>query len=633
MNNEAPLAINVKAIFTGKKAFKEAETSTAKLVKSAKKLASSLGIAFSVKAVLNYVKASAIAAAQDQKSQSILASNLKNLGLAYANVGSEAFIKNMETQTHIADDLLRPAYAQLAQQTGSIAVTQKIMATAFDTANGAGLDYQQTIDILTQAYVGNRKGLKQLNIGLDTAQLAAMSFDELLTTLNSHFAGAGKAAIEGYAGQMAALDIAMGNVQENLGGALLDSFAHLAGNGDITKATSNIEKLSQTLADYIRLATGAVNLGDFYDKWTNLDAKAGKIHNGFGNRSMTVQSQDTQKAAAAAEAKANYDRTKAARALAKAQADAAAKKLAADKKAADLAKASSAFDLTKISIAAALKATYDQDTKLRLLAMQAIENDNGEAALGYLNQLNILQDSVQANKLAGIKTISQASLDALNTTLLNELAAIDKTKMAEADKDIAKDAAFKKYNDAIVKQGGLAAANEYSERTQIDLTSIAKLAAVAGYGAALATLNTVMVANELAISTTQSANDLKRYDDLKDYIKLLGVAYDAATALANANKDAALKKQIKDGLGLGGINLQNPRSHEDNYVDAFTPPPVLPFNFGNGADSNYDRSSNVINFNAPVYTIDSAEFAAAVQRALQINNRAGNNTNYAGGLP
>jgi hypothetical protein len=629
MSSEAPLAINVKAIFTGKKAFKEAETSTKALTKHAKKLAASLGIAFSAKKVLAYGKASMQAAAADQKAQAILASNLKNLGLAYANVNSEGFIKSLETQTHIADDLLRPAYAQLAQQTGSLALTEKIMATAFDTANGAGLDYQQTIDILTQAYVGNRKGLKQLNIGLSTTELAAMSFDELLTTLNSHFSGAGEAAISGYAGQMAALDIAMNNVQESLGGALLDSFAKLAGNGDITKATSKIEKLGDAFADLIRTYTGVLSVNDVLDKFYNTSAKQGKVLGGFGNVGMTVQSQDTGRAAAAAEAKANYDRTKAARALAKAQADAAAKKLAADKKSADLAKANSVFDLGRISIAAALKATYDQDTKLRLLAMQAIENDNGEAALGYLNQLNILQDAVQANKLAGIRTVSQASLDALNKMLLDELAAIDKTKMAEADKDIAKDAAFKKYNDAIVKQGGLAAANEYSERTQIDLTSIAKLAAVAGYGAALATLNTVMVANELAISTTQSANDLKRYDDLKSYIKLLGVAYDAATALAKANADAAFIK----GQGPNASNLQNPRSHEDNYVDAFMAPPVLPFNFGNGADSSYDRSTNVINFNGPITTIDTAEFAAAVQRANQINNRAGNNTNYAGGLP
>jgi hypothetical protein len=40
----------------------------------------------------------------------------------------------------------------------------------------------------------------------------------------------------------------------------------------------------------------------------------------------------------------------------------------------------------------------------------------------------------------------------------------------------------------------------------------------------------------------------------------------------------------------------------------------------------------VITFNAPIYTVDSAEFAANVQKAIQNNNRFGNNLDYAGGL-
>ena len=63
MAQDAPLAINIKAIFTGKKAFKEADTATNKLAKGAVNLAKSLGVAFSVRAVVQYTKAAAIAAA------------------------------------------------------------------------------------------------------------------------------------------------------------------------------------------------------------------------------------------------------------------------------------------------------------------------------------------------------------------------------------------------------------------------------------------------------------------------------------------------------------------------------------------------------------------------------------------
>ena len=61
-----------------------------------------------------------------------------------------------------------------------------------------------------------------------------------------------------------------------------------------------------------------------------------------------------------------------------------------------------------------------------------------------------------------------------------------------------------------------------------------------------------MVSNELAIATTQSANDLARYNALKDYINLLGVAYNAALALAQANRDAATSAATPDlGPGAG----------------------------------------------------------------------------------
>lgn len=49
------------------------------------------------------------------------------------------------------------------------------------------------------------------------------------------------------------------------------------------------------------------------------------------------------------------------------------------------------------------------------------------------------------------------------------------------------------------------------------------------------------------------------------------------------------------------------------------------------ASSLYNAGST-LNFNAPIYTISDAEFAANVQRAIQNNNRFGNNLDYAGGI-
>jgi len=667
------IVIDILAEFTGKKAFKSADTSAQKLAKSAKKLGAALGIAFSTRAIVQYVKMASVAAAQDQKAQKLLAVNLKNLGLAYANADSERFIASLEQQTTILDDELRPAYAQLARTTGSISVTQKLMTVAFDASNGAGLGYAQTIDILSQAYVGNKKGLKQLNLGLTNAQITAMSFDEILAVITNRFAGAGAESLQGYAGDMAKLNVATANAAETLGKAFLDKFKAIAGGGDIDRATSKISLFSETLAGLVRVMfdynalnnlMSQVEFGGFLGLVPRVRFPNGPAAQSPGDRAAIDNANKNAAAKLAADKKA-------AAAIAAAAAASAKKKALAEKKSEALSKASAAFDLNRINIAAALKATYDADTRLRLLAMQAIENDNGELALNYLEQLGVLQASVQTAKLAGITTINNASLSSLADQLLAELAAIDKTKMSEDDKNQAKSAAFAKFNDAITKQGGLAALNEYNERTQIQLTSIAKLAAIADTSEALATLNTIMASNEKAIGLTQSANDLARYMALQDYIALLGVAYNAAIALAQASAggkpfvpnpggspfvpnpilpsagSSKDEKDARDDVITAIIEGVVPHAaiaaaaSEDaaNAIAAIannTDPTMIDWAAIYAAAENSSRDDRgrsadniTVNINAGVIA-SQEEFVALVQDAVQVNNRRGNNLEVAG---
>ena len=55
MATEPAIRVDIFSVFTGKKAFKQADTATAKLAKGAKKLGVALGLAFSTKAIVNYV--------------------------------------------------------------------------------------------------------------------------------------------------------------------------------------------------------------------------------------------------------------------------------------------------------------------------------------------------------------------------------------------------------------------------------------------------------------------------------------------------------------------------------------------------------------------------------------------------
>jgi len=625
------------------KGFKKADTAIVKMAKSARNLGAALGIAYATKQVVAYAKAAAVAAAADQRAQMLLSAQLKNLGMLYANASSEDFIKNLESQSAIIDDVLRPSYSQLLRVTGSIASTEKIMASAFDIASGAGLGYAQTIDILSQAYVGNLKGLKQLNTGLTNAELAALSFEDLLALLNKQFAGAGATAVAGYAGQMDKLNIATGNASETIGGALLDAFKRLAGGGDIDKATKQIDAFAAATALLIGSLSGGQSISSLVQRYFQ-----GELDLNMGHPSMKAPKLDTSLTDKAAEDRARKEAALAAK-TAKAKA-ALEKKLENERKAAAAAaakaklnadklnEASAYFDMNRISIAAALKATYDTETTLRLLAMQAIANDNGELALEYERRLDAVRKTNYANQLAGITTITNASLAGLNTVLITELNNINASEMAEASKEAARQAAFSKYNDALNKSGGLAAMITYEQKTQDQLAAIAKLAALSGYGAALDTLNKIIRSIELntieIVRTAQEKADKAKMDALNDYIALLLKARAAALgAVPSVGGNPTVVPKLIPGVDY------NPGQNKDRNYDLKNPPvlgpppnlsptmiPGVTYNPSQNADRNYD-----ITINAGVIA-NQDELNLILQTAIQNMNRNGYDLSVAGAI-
>jgi len=377
----ANVIIDVAAEFTGKKAFKDAGNATSSLEKSVKTLGKTIGITFSAKAILDFSKASVKAFAEDDRAIRVLRTNLKNLGLAYQSANADNFIKNMEAQAAVSDDLLRPAYAQLAKVTLSTTKTQDLMALAFDVSAANGIDFASTVDILANAYVGNYKGLKQLYTGLTQAQLASKSFEEIQAILTKQSKGAGKASIDTYAGSVEKLSIAADNAKESIGKGLVDLFAALAGNGNIDQATANINTFSSALGQMLSDAS-KYNALDWLSALVTGNVTEGTaqklVKRPSARRFFTGGSGvSTELLTARREAAAEAARLKAIKA-------AAAAKIAADKKAAAnkaiLDKSDSMFNINKIQIEAALKGKITEEEKTRLLLMRAILEEDAATA-------------------------------------------------------------------------------------------------------------------------------------------------------------------------------------------------------------------------------------------------------------
>jgi len=210
-----------------------------------------------------YSTASIKAFAQDDAAVQKLSRTLDNLGLSYEQTNVENFIAGLESTYHVADDLLRPAFSKLVQVTQSYTKSKELLTVALNASAGAGVDLSTTISDLSQAYVGNLKGLKKYNLGLTNAELATKSFAEIQALLNKTFAGQASLAADTYAGKLDALTIASGNAKEIIGKGLVDAISTAFGNGDIEKATKNIEAMAGGIAEIVRGLGDVAKLSGF----------------------------------------------------------------------------------------------------------------------------------------------------------------------------------------------------------------------------------------------------------------------------------------------------------------------------------------------------------------------------------
>jgi hypothetical protein len=378
------IVIDIAAQFTGKKAFKEADFTAKRLNQSVKNLAATFGVAFSARAFVNYSKMAVKAFAADDKAARTLTQTLNNLGLAFADTEVKTFISDLEKQFGVLDDYLRPAYQKLITTTGDFRKSQDLLKVALDLSAQSGFDVVSVSNDLSQALIGNTKGLRKYNLGLTTAQLSAMSFEEVLARITKISAGQASLAADTYSGKLDKLKVAAANAEEVLGGAFLDTFIKLSG-GDVDKATAAIDKYSTGLATMLRLLTGVISKQEVLSK---VDFKFGLIPVEKGkvssNRSASpagtfVRNAAEIKAAAAAK-KLAEDQAKTQKALTKAQQDAL-----------KLAKSKAVFDLQKISIEAALKGKISAEDEIRLKLMKAIVDENLTEVEKYQKALDLAQ--------------------------------------------------------------------------------------------------------------------------------------------------------------------------------------------------------------------------------------------------
>ncbi len=186
-----------------------------------KKIAKAFGIAAAAAGALavKLGKDAVAAAMADEKSQTLLANALRNtVGASdQAIASSEKFIAALQRQLGIADDELRPALAALATASGDLAQAQTLLGLALDVSAGSGKSLTTVTSALAKAQNGNFTALQRLFPALDKTAIKNGDLVAITQQLAELYGGAAQENANTFAGQMARLQLAFGEILETIG--------------------------------------------------------------------------------------------------------------------------------------------------------------------------------------------------------------------------------------------------------------------------------------------------------------------------------------------------------------------------------------------------------------------------------
>lgn len=217
----AETASAVASIKNVDKALGETQTSGQKLQAGIQRAALPAAAAFT--ALAGAAVLSAKAAAEDQQSRQALDSQLqRSLGATKAvTAANEDWIDTMSRSVAVADDELRPALAGAVRATGDLTQAHSLLKLALDTSAATGKPLGTVVTALGKAYNGSAGSLKRLVPSLSDAAIKSGDYARIQAELNKQVEGAAAGQAQTAAGQYKSMQIAIHELQEEIGTALL----------------------------------------------------------------------------------------------------------------------------------------------------------------------------------------------------------------------------------------------------------------------------------------------------------------------------------------------------------------------------------------------------------------------------
>lgn len=164
---------------------------------------------------------------------------LRQHGLATPAVIAQyvALSSQLQRTTTYADELTQGA-AALLTEIGDVMPSKMAGAlkASTDLAAGLGIDLDSATRLVAKAAAGHTETLGRYGIVVSDAALKTQGFDAVLEAINRQFGGQAAAAMDTYAGRVAVLKNAWGDVLEELGKAIVMNPQVESGIRGVTKA-------------------------------------------------------------------------------------------------------------------------------------------------------------------------------------------------------------------------------------------------------------------------------------------------------------------------------------------------------------------------------------------------------------
>ena len=438
----ANVVIDIATEFTGKKAFKQAETATDKLNRGVKNLARNVGLAFGTAAIVAYGRASVKAALESQAEQERLNNILK---VTTGATQSQIDVLNeqataLERIGVVTGGNIKMTQSQLATfdlQISTIkTLTPAILdyVTAEKGATASASDFKSMTNGLAQALNGNFASLtktgfvlddvtkKMIKEGTETERAAA-----LVKVLNSTYKDFNANLRNTDSGKMQILANTAKEVQTIIGVGIIDSLKLLSEDNTIDSLTVKMRELATAIADvtigfslFIKDFRAGLEadpiLGSFFG-WLLDDIGSGIIFEKAGkerrerlayNKNEHRAKQQILKIDTKAD-KLSKTQLSTAKKLAATQKQIAAEKKkqeVLDKAALLLAQGQKVFDEEGIQLAAAAQGKLTEEERARLALKTDIYNLEAAINEGNITAAAKLANSMVANaqKLAALRT-------------------------------------------------------------------------------------------------------------------------------------------------------------------------------------------------------------------------------------